>query len=85
MKNLLKKIAAIALGAFLLMGISSTITEASPFPADNPPQVESREHDDRQDDPPPPPKKEKRHQHDRDGNRVIVGGAMIGAAINNDF
>jgi hypothetical protein len=88
MKSLSKKIVAIALGGFLLMGIGSTVIEASPFPADNPPQVESQDQGDRHDDPPPPPKKEKKekkHHHNKDRNRVIIGGAMIGAAIDNEF
>ncbi|MDF2565561.1 MAG: hypothetical protein K0Q53_1956 [Massilibacillus sp.] len=40
MKSLSKKIVAIALGGFLLMGISSTITEASLLSAHSAPQVE---------------------------------------------
>ncbi len=89
MKSLSKKIVAIALGGFFLMSVGSTVTEASPFPVDNAQQVQFHDRGQRPDDnpppPPPPPRKEKRHHHDRDRNRVIVGGAMIGAAMNNDF
>jgi hypothetical protein len=88
MKSLSKKIVAIALGGFFLMSVGSTVTEASPFPVDNAQRVQFDDRGQRPDDnpppPPPPPKKEK-HRHDRDRHRVIVGGAMIGAAMNNDF
>ena len=87
MKSLSKKIVAIALGGFFLMSVGSTVTEASPFPVDNAQQVQFYDHGQRPDDnpPPPPPKKEKKRHHNKDRHRVIVGGAMIGAAMNNDF
>ncbi|MBP2631002.1 MAG: hypothetical protein H6Q70_1630 [Firmicutes bacterium] len=90
MKNLSKRIIAIAIGGCFLISVGSSITEASPFPVENAQQVQFHSGP-RPDDnpppppPPPPPKKEKRRHHDRDRNRVIVGGAMIGAAMNNDF
>lgn len=87
MKNLSKKLVTFGLAGVFLFGIGAAVTEASPLPV-NTPQVQFYAHDDRPDDnppPPPPPKKEKKRHHDRDRNRVIVGGAMIGAAMNNDF
>lgn len=77
MKNLSKKIVAIALGGFLLMGLGSTVTEASPAHGYNAPQVEYYGHK----DPPPPPQKEKK----KNNNGAIIAGAIIGAVIANNL
>jgi len=78
MKSLSKKIVAIALGGFLLMGIGSTVTEASPAHGHNAPQVEYYGHND---PPPPPPQKEKK----KNNNGAIIAGAIIGAVIANNL
>lgn len=86
MKSVSKKIVAIALGGFLLMGIGSTVTEASALHGHNAPQVEYYDHGDRHpdDNPPPPPKKEKEH-HKKNNNGAIIAGAIIGAVIANNL
>ena len=80
MKSLSKKIVAIALGGFLLMGLGSTVTEASPAHGHNAPQVEYYDHG----EPPPPPQREKEH-HKKNNNGAIIAGAIIGAVIANNL
>ena len=80
MKSLSKKIVAIALGGFLLMGIGSTVTEASPLHDHNAPQVQYYDHG----EPPPPPQREKEH-HKKNNNGAIIAGAIIGAVIANNL
>ncbi|MBP2631003.1 MAG: hypothetical protein H6Q70_1631 [Firmicutes bacterium] len=81
MKSLSKKIVAIALGGFLLMGIGSTVTEASPAHGHNAPQVEYYDHG----EPPPPPPQREREHHKKNNNGAIIAGAIIGAVIANNL
>jgi hypothetical protein len=80
MKKLSKNIVAIALGGCLLMGIGSSVTEASPLPVHNVSQVEFYGHS----DPPPPPKKEKVDSK-KNNSGAIIAGAIIGAIIANNL